>query len=162
MGALPKNVFKDGYEFVGWETENGAMINSDTVWSWDPDKTTFIKAVYKRLYTVKLVLKCPSSKVICSLSGAIESELEIEKSQTEDNVWVFKKTFKEGDRIGTLPDKSVVSFDNSDYSFSHWATNTGSKVNASDIVNEKKFPGTRESGVIYIYVKLSYNWTPFY
>ena len=162
VGALPKNVLKDGYEFVGWETENGAMINSDTVWSWDPDKTTFIKAVYKRLYTVKLMLKCPSSKVICSLSGAIESELEIEKSQTEDNVWVFKKTFKEGDRIGTLPDKNAVSFENGDYSFSHWATNTGSKVNASDIVNEKKFPGTRESGVIYIYVKLSYNWTPFY
>ncbi len=164
VGALPNEVVKDGYEFVGWEAENGAMIDSDTVWCWDPDepkKITFIKAVYKRLYTIKLVLKRPSSKVVCTLSESVATEFGLEDMrETEDNVWVFKKTFKEGDRIGKLPDK--VNFNNDEYSFSHWATSTGVKVNEADIVNETKFPGTRESGVIYIYVKLSYNWTPFY
>lgn len=162
IGTLPTNVIKDGYEFAGWETLNGVMVDANTVWSWDPDEVNFLKAVYRRIYTIKLVLKCPSSRVICDISGSAESEFGLEKSETEENVWVFKSTFKEGDRIGDLPDEKGVSFKDSDYSFSHWATSTGIPVNPSDIINEKKFPRTREKGEIYIYVKLSSNWTPFY
>ncbi len=166
IGKLPMDVSKDGYDFIGWETVNGTRINGDTVWSWDPDKVSSLKAVYLRIYTIKLILKASNANVVATLIGGAESKYNLIQSETEEDVWIFTKTFREGDRLGELPTKEYIKIpDKHDegYKFSCWAINkTGVKVNPSDILNETKFPGTRESGIIELSIKLSSSWTPFY
>lgn len=166
IGELPSEVTKEGYEFIGWQTSNGTMVDENTIWTWDPDNVNSLKAVYLRLYTVKLILRCTAPNVIATLSDDAISKYGLIKSETENNVWIFEKTFKEGERLGDLPTKDYVKLsdrDSDEYRFSHWAINkTGVKVTSADIVNEKKFPGSREGGVIELSIKLSTTWTPFY
>ena len=166
LGTLPTNVVKDGYEFVGWMTPNGVMVDQDTVWSWDPDddKVNVLKAVYKRLYTIKLVFECEVSGdiVTAHINEATSKSYELEKSQTEENVWVFTRKFREGDRIGNLPTRSEIKITQAqEYAFNCWSSG-GVTVHPSDIVGETKFPNSLESGEIYITIKCTAMWTPFF
>ncbi len=162
IGKLPTEVVKEGYEFVGWATPNGTMVTEDTLWSWDPDKVNVLRALYKRLYTVRLVFECPVTEAISTINDNIATRYGLEKSETEENVWVFERKFREGDRVGDLPTKSEITvLDAGEYYFSWWAFN-GVRVNSTDIIGEKKFPETLESGVITLKIKCSAYWTPFY
>ncbi len=166
VGKLPTDVVKDGYEFVGWTTPNGVIVNENTIWSWDPDddRVNVLKAVYKRLYTVKLVMECTvnNNVVRASITDSVANIYGLEKSDTEENVWVFKRKFREGDRIGKLPEKGDISVpENNEYYFSCWAFK-GVTVHSSDIVGETKFGNTYASGEISIVIKCSSSWTPFF
>ncbi len=168
IGTLPTDIKKDGYEFVGWITPNGTLVTEDTEWIWDPDNVSSLKAVYLRLYTVKLILKgiAPdneSKTILANFTEDAEEQFGLVKSKTEENVWVFERIFKEGERIGELPFKEHMILDDGDYKFSSWAVNgSGIKVTSADIVNETKFEGSKESGIIELYIKIARLWSPVY
>ena len=75
---------------------------------------------------------------------------------------MFERQFKEGDRVGKLPEKGeFIGLDANNYSFDFWSFE-GVRVHSTDIIGEDKFPNTKESGVITIVIRCSSLWTPFY
>ncbi len=151
---------REGFEFIGWSTNNGTIIGNNTIWDID-DTSIVLTAVYDRLYTIKFVLKTKILKNEPEVIGemvkdSVFDSLGLTKSQTEEHVWLLENV-KENTPLPTLPKAKAVSvsLNGEPYYFSAWyyiKDNNGKKVkkliNSGYMVNESIFTGSYESGVI--------------
>ncbi len=162
VGDLPTPE-KEGFTFVGWFTNNGTAINSDSVWNIDDDSVQLI-AKYTRIYTVKLSLEClvRGKPVTCTYNAHKEHLRGLGFNQVDEKTFVWENV-AEGTLMPVLPNPRPL--DSGEYAFSAWKYTGGTKpitIKAGTPINENKFPGTYDSGEIVLVAQCYALWTPFY
>ena len=157
LGELPV-AEKEGYEFVYWTTKNGTIVTENTIWT--QTESTTVYAQYKRIYTIKFVLDCTTSRgaeVSCIMPSAYINQYSLTKVDGE-NAYIMTG-YKEGDSLPDLP--RPTTHDEDEYAFSSWKYNSLKKTPGM-VLNEDNFPGSTASGVITLVVACYALWTPFY
>ena len=164
VGEMPTPE-REGFEFLYWTTQNGTVINSDTVWTID-DTSIVLTAKYTRIYTIKFVLKYTLNKVdvYSNFKPGTYEHLNLVKSETEENTYLMLGV-KENDTIPTLPVAVPYTPHNdptNSYVFLNWKHRHPNKklvtINKGMLINEEKFPGTYESGEIILLAACRTDW----
>ena len=165
IGELPIAT-RDGYDFVGWTTNNKTEVTKNTVWNID-DPSIKLVAKYKRIYTVKFVLKGETEGVMvnCRLVPKSYEGYTLIQSEMEEDTYIWENV-REDTRIDNLP--SAVAINSEEYKFRSWkyrSSPTSKKtitVKPGLVFCEANFPGSYESGVIVIYAYSFNKWSPFF
>ena len=154
---------KEGFEFESWSTKNGTVIEDNSVWEID-DTSVVLTAKYKRIYTIKFVLKCmvDNTEVYCNFENGTYESLGLVKSETDEHVY-YLYNVKEDTNLPMLPKAKPYTKRNGDsFYFDGWRHKrpAGKEVTVTDgmIVNESKFPGTYDLGEIEFVVYCYSDW----